>query len=382
MRLNLNKTVVNVLLILVTGGLLWYIMQPKNNISEKIKNSAQTKRRTEIAFTDKKYTINYKNFDVRFVENISLFNSEEKWLGSGFFDTDEYFEYPSSLNLAGGGGDKIIASKDTSLDLSKILTFDLVLNYKSNPNNLKKAELILSDTNGKNAVFVLPEPQVGWNVLEFPKEYFDSPDYFNWSKIIKLEFVFSSRPFTNIALNLGSLRGQPGNVLYNDWNVKDKRMLLLDKRNGEINLLGRNIGGTVATLKKVTGVTDFIFQGSYIPINPSAGGLFFRGSYEDGQGYYLTLNGTNSSGWQLYKLGKKGGEILAQGEIANFQFKQGEKYYLKVEVKKNNIKAFFSINGVIYTMLASVNDDEFSSGSVGIAVPSGVSLFNDFSFEQ
>jgi hypothetical protein len=377
------KSIFNLFLIFTTAGFLWYVMQPKNLVSDKLKNNIQSSQSSEIPFTELSYRLDYSNHDPLTIENISLFGEEEKWHGSGFFDKDLYSEYPTSLNLAGSGKNNIVVTKNVALNLSKILNFDLALYYKSNPTYLEKGELFFLDNNKNKTSFVLPKLDGGWNFIDIPKEQFNNQENFNWAAISSAEFSFTPRPLTSIALNLGSLRGQAGQIVHNDWNSVNKKMLLLDKRNGEIGLLVRNISGAVATIKKITSVTNFIFQCSYRPLSTSAGGIFFRGNYENGQGYYFTLGGINSNGWQLYKIGQKGTETLAKGNINNFKFQFQDKYHLKIETKMNNIKTYFSNDGEKYVLLTSVNDNEFTSGGVGVAVsPAGVSLFNDFIFNQ
>ena len=377
--------VVNLFLILVAAGFLWYIVQSQNLLGEKKTAVSSTKQaQTDIQFKDKKITLDYKKFDPKLIENIGTFSRDEKWLGSGFYDTALYFEYPSSLNLAGGERNKITMERNNNLDLSKIINFDLIINFQSELTDLETGDLTFVDSNKKTAVFVLPTTQSAknWVAINIPKEQFATDSDFNWNRIEKTRFNFLPRLFASVVVGLGGLRGQPGSILYNDWNTIDEKMLLLDKRKNEISLMVRNIGASVAVIRKITSVSNFTFQSSYSPLNSGLAGLFFRGNYKNGQGYYLLVGGIGGNQWQITKTGKDGSKILALGEINNFQFKYGEKYYLKADTKGNNIKAYLSTDGSNFTLLASTDDDEFTSGGVGLVTNGGVALFNDFEFTQ
>lgn len=382
--MKVNKIAVNLFLVLVAAGLLWYIVQSQNLLGEKQKQEVTKQVKVEIPFSEKSFSLDYKKFDPLLVENIALFTKEEKWIGSGFYNKDNYFEYQESLNLTGSERNKIVAVKDVFLNLSKIIDFDLMLNLQSDANDLETADLIFIDNFNQKAKFTLSRQQnTGWSIMKFPKQQFDVSDSFNWAAVKQVRFEFIPRPLGKLVINLGSLRGQPGTILYNDWNLTDQKALVLDKRNNEINLLVRSLGGSVATIKKITSASNFSFQSSYTPLNNVSNGLFFRGNYQDGQGYYLLVSGINGNQWQLHKLGKDGVRVLATGEIANFQFKSGKKYYLKAETKNSNIKAYFSSDNVNYTLLADVMDGEFNSGGVGVATGNGgIGLFNDFEFKQ
>ncbi len=383
MKFTVNKVLINLILISITVGLFWYVVQPQNLMGEKTQTKSSPSKKIEILFTDKNYSLDYSKFDKQMVDNISLFNSKEKWVGSGFYDSETYFESPSSLYLAGGERNKVTDMRDVSLNLAKILSFDLMMNFRSEPDDLESGELAFIDAEGKTSKYVLPRQDKGWKAITMPKEQFVAEDNFNWANVVKVRFDFLPRPYAKAVVNLGSLRGQPGSIVYNDWNVNDQRMLLLDKRNNNVSLLARNLTSSVATIKKITQAANFTFQSSYTPLNTAYSGLFFRGNYQNGQGYYLMVNGINGNQWQITKTGKEGVKVLATGEISNFQFKKEEKYYLKVVAKGKNIKAFLSTDNINYTLLADVYDDEFLSGGVGVAVGAGaVALYNNFEFNK
>lgn len=384
MKLHVNRVFVNVILIIIACGLLWYVIQTQNLLPQNNgEGGSPDSKNIEIAFSAKNYTLKYDKLDPLLVEDISLFTEEEKWLGSGFIDNEIYSEYPSSLSLSGSDRNEITATRNINFNLSKIIDFDLVLYLKSNPEDLELVSMDFYDASGGQASFLLTGLAKGWQAITIPKQQFVYKSGFNWEKISKLEFNILPRLRRKVTINLGSLRAQPGSLLYNDWNLKDNKLMVLSKKNNEINLLGRSIGSPVATIKKITSVSNFTYKSTYSPLNTGFSGLFFRGNYQTGKGYYLMLGGTNSSEWQLYKVNDKGMKVLSKGEIRNFKFQNNEKYYLKIETKGNRISAYFSIDAVKYTLLADVNDTDFLSGGVGIAIgSSAAALFNDFELTQ
>lgn len=383
MKLNIGRTAINLFLILVAAGLLWYIVQTQNIIGRKNPAQVIPSQKVEIPFTDKAYSLSYKTFDPKEVENISLFTHEEKWVGSGFYDNETFFEYPESLNLTAGEHNLVTAVRNVQLDLSKAIDFDLLLNLRSDPNDLENANLVFIDAGGATAKYVLPRMIQDWEALRIPKEQFTIASGFDWGRIAQVKFEFLPRINGTVKVNLGGLRAEPGSLLYNDWNTLDKNNLLLDKRNGQINLLLRNLGNGIAGIKKITGASNFSWQSSYRSLNSGSAGLFFRGNYQNGQGYYLSVSGINGNQWQVFKNGKDGQKVLAQGEIANFQVKPQETYYLKVETQGNNLTCYFSLDGKTYTRLTKVVDDGFTGGTVGVfAGKGGAALFNDFVFSQ
>lgn len=383
MKIGPYKVIINLFLILVAAGLLWYIIQTQNLSGAKKPEQILPSQKVEIPFGEKNFTLDYQKFDSSEVENISLFNREEKWVGSGFYDNEIFFEYSESLNLTAGEHNLVTAVKNIQLNLGRALDFDLLINLRSDPDDLENADLQFIDVNGLSAKYVLPRIGQGWQSLTIPKEQFGAIPGFDWTRISQVKFEFLPRINGTVKVNLGGLRAEPGSLLQNDWNTVDKNTLLLDKRNGVISLLVRNLGTGLATVKKITGAGNFSWQSSYRSLSSSPAGLFFRGNYQTGQGYYLIISGIKGNQWQVFKQGKDGQKILAQGEIANFQVKPNDAYFLKVQTKGNNISSYFSLDGKSYTLLTSVADDEFASGAVGVfAGKSASALFNDFEFKQ
>ena len=170
--------------------------------------------------------------------------------------------------------------------------------------------------------------------------------------------------------------------------VKSPVQLDLTKIGSQYYLEGRNFGGTVALIKKLSGINSFKFQAKLIPMKNSArSGLFVRGDYKTGYGYYFVIDGINGNRYQIFKIGLKDDKIttttLKNGVINNFIVEKDTPLWLKVEAKGSNFKYFLSTDDRSYSELASVNDSEFKEGGVGIVVSDlGATLFDEFQFSQ
>lgn len=357
----------------------------KDNKELKIPDSS-TIEKIDLPFQEKSFSLGYNTVVFSsLIENISIFKSTEDWKGSGFYDQKLFFEYPESLSLAGADRNKIVVRKEVKLNLEKITNFDLILNLQTDPDDLETANLIFLDENSNHSNFTLPKLRKGWEFIDMPREKFAAAEKFNWNKISQVQLEFIPRPLGRVVVNLGGLRALVQNPLYQDWNIINKQILILDKREDNISLLVRNVNpvALVTTIKKITNVANFSFQLSLSPLIGAWSGVFFRGNYLNGYGYYLMINGVSRNQWQVYKINKAGFKVLKKGTINNFQFKTEEWYYLKVEAEGDIIKSYFSTDGKEFLPLGTVTDSEFNSGGVGIAIGNGgVYLFNDFVFTR
>ncbi|PJE69000.1 hypothetical protein COU96_02140, partial [Candidatus Shapirobacteria bacterium CG10_big_fil_rev_8_21_14_0_10_38_14] len=68
---------------------------------------------------------------------------------------------------------------------------------------------------------------------------------------------------------------------------------------------------------------DYTFQAKFTLLRSGGFGLFLRGDYESGYGYYLMMDGVNTNTWQIYKYGlfdeKTQTLVLEKGNISNFK---------------------------------------------------------------
>ena len=338
-----------------------------------------------LLFGEKEYNLTYVDMDPSLVENISLFEAGENWQGSGFLDWRTFYEGKNSIGVASNNHQPGIIFLEKNLDLSnlKILEFFISLN------DIQSAESVtvkFGDSSLTNYYsYSLSNLREGWNFIRIPQEQFvvhkANPE-FSWKDIKKIQFEVLSRPNTTLIANIDYLTAQKNTDYLNKWKVVDDKFLSLGKQDDTIALLARNEGALQAILAEAGG-ENFSLQTSFIPKTIGEIGLFFRGNYANNRGYYFLAGGINSSSCKLKKLGAKGWEELAVTNIVNFIFEKDQKYWLRVETKGQKITGFLSADGKNFTELVSVNDDEFSSGGVGIAVfGRGYGFFDDFKFRQ
>lgn len=377
------------LLIIILTAVIFYFYKTQY-FSAESRESKDSKdfsaiEQVELPFRDKTYSFSYKNVDPQKIINISTFSTHDHWKGSGFYDVNFFFEYPESLTLAGSDRSLIVAEKEIRLGLGSVTSFDLIINLQTDPDELETANLIFVDENKKIAKYNLPNIHKEWNYIEISKEKFIIADKYNWNKITRVRLEFIPRPLGKVVVSLAGLRGEVEQIYTNDWNATDKQMLILDNRNNIISLMARNMRTypMVTALREITNGNNYSFQVVFSPLTETWSGLFFRGDIQTRYGYYFLVNGLGGNKWEINKLNKDGMKSLANDTVPDLQFKSGEWYYLKVEVRGKTIKAYLSKDGKEFITLGGITDSEFTSGGVGLTVGAqAVSLFNDFIFTQ
>jgi hypothetical protein len=147
-------------------------------------------------------------------------------------------------------------------------------------------------------------------------------------------------------------------------------------------LLARNIGAGVATLKDIEDTNDFVFSTAISPQSAGRSGLFIRGDYNNGYGYYFLIGGDKKSNWQIIKKNKTGWtakDQMIEGSLPNMSFSRDKKYWLRAETQGDLMQFYLSTDGQKYEKLGEINDSEFRGGGIGIAVLDNAwALFDDF----
>jgi hypothetical protein len=171
------------------------------------------------------------------------------------------------------------------------------------------------------------------------------------------------------------------------WKVTNAGAFIgLYEQAGKPKLLARSLGATVATLKESLDVTNFDFSASVSPQSTGRSGLFVRGDYAKGYGYYLLLGGVNKNTWQILKKDQTGwtpANNIIKGSLDGVVFAKDQDYWLRIIAKDSLLKFYFSEDGQRYQKLGQLTDDEFKGGGLGIAVPdAGFSLFDNIQFKK
>jgi hypothetical protein len=338
-----------------------------------------------LVFGQKEYDLSYAGADPSLVQNIGFFELNEGWQGGGFIDWSNVYEGKSSLGVASDNHQPGIAFLEKKLDLSNYDTVEFLLSI-NDVKSLESAKVSFGDSSLTNYyTYPISNLLQGWNFVRIPKNQFiehKTNGEFGWKDINKVQFEIVSRPNTTVLANFDYLSVQKNSDLLNKWKQVNENFLSLGKINDKIALLARNEGALQAVLDGVNG-DNFTYQASFIPQTNGAVGLFFRGNYGNNRGYYFLANGLNTSSCVLRKLGVNGWEDLNKSEISNFRFEKDKKYWLRVEARGDKLTGFISTDGESFTELFSANDNEFSSGALGIAVfGRGYSFFDDFKFKQ
>ena len=338
-----------------------------------------------LLFGQKEYDLSYGDMDASLVENISFFEAGENWQGDGFLDWRTFYEGEKSVGVISNNHQLGILFLERDLDLSnsKIIEFAVSLN---DIQSLESVIIKLGDLTLDNYYsYPLSNLRQDWNFIRIPQGQFvahkANPE-FSWKDIKKIQFEVVSRPNTTLIANFDYLIAQKNTDYLDQWKTLDENFLSLGKKDNRIVLIARNEGALQAILTGING-DNFSFQASFIPQKLGAMGLFFRGNYANNRGYYLLAGGVGTGSCTLKKLGVKGWEELDIVDIMNFVFEKDGKYWLKVDAKGNKITGFISTDGKNFVELFSVNDDEFSTGGMGIAVfGRSYGFFDDFSFRQ
>jgi hypothetical protein len=346
---------------------------------------------TSILFGGNKVQIDYSKSRKNGVAARFFMEPGENWQGSGFWDRGTNYEGATSLGIISRAHDTSLAFYDFNdkIDFAKVKFIDFYLKI-SDLSALENFQIRLS---GKNAddfyYYDVTNTQKEWNFLRIPVEQFSRQgdnSAFNLSAVSRLGFKIISRP-NNVALvNIDQLIIENDSSFLNDWNTVKSEQLSLDKRNDQTHLMLRSLtANDIVTLSSLPGVKDFTYSLKLSPQTVSRMGLFFRGDFKTGAGYYFLLDGKDTNSWQLKKMSQEKANWIdiAKGEIANNTFKNDKFYWLKVDANKDDITLFLSLDGKKYEPLYNFKDDEYLKGGIGAVIwDKGYGLFDEFNYES
>jgi hypothetical protein len=337
------------------------------------------------------YSLNSSAYPQGAITVISNMEESEnnKWQGGGVFDENTVFEGNRSLGLVSIDHNEIISYLKKDFDLSNkeylVLMVDL-----SNDTGFEEFNLKLGDLEMKNYyLYSFSNLKLGWNLLQIPKRQFsaniEDEVVFDWGKIKRVQFTLQSRPGAVLMVNVDMIRGVNNNFdIAKDWRVPDqaeKEFLGLYEAGSKTKLLARNLGVNRGILYSANAERDFIYIASVSPQSIGRSGLFVRGNYNNGKGYYFLIGGVRNNRWQVMKFtADNKWETLSEGDMGNTVFLNNSEYWLRVEARKDKFRFLSSLDGKDYTELAEITDNEFKSGGLGITVldPYGWSIFDNF----
>lgn len=355
----------------------------------------------ELLFSGKEYKLSYKDIDPANLVDIALYDKTEQWQGSGSIEEDVTFG-ENVMSMIDRDRQKSSAILLKNLNLSEIDNIKFIVNYKSDPDNVEALNLYFGNKDNTNFFrFPISNLKAGMNYFSISKNRFflvegqgtDVPKTgtntadkgkIGWDKIERVELELISRPGSKIFADISWIRGEKEDMFTSDWNWDgiEHFLNLYHMKDGKLALNARLVGRGLATLRKVGSVKDFIYSAKMISYKEGFVGLFFRGDYRTGLGYFLSIGGIRTSDWTLSKYYLEEKQIktalLLKGQLGNFEFTKDQPFWLKVSTKGDNITAYFSLDGTNYTKLGEVTDNSISSGGVGVHSAGGAAIFDDF----
>ncbi len=386
---------------------IWFYQQGKIGFLPHKKVAEVKKQMTEILFKEKEYKLSYKDRPSNAAIEVAHFEEDENWQGDGDIDFTNFYEGKSSFRLVSRDNQKATLTLAENLNLKDALNFKFLINLETEPSSFETLSLIFGNQNLSSSYrYSIRELKKGWNLVILPKEYFatssqrveipeevseeevsEARTVSGWGSIQKVAIELVSRPKSVSAANFDFLWANTEDSYQEDWNTTSDKFLSLGKNGEVVNLLAVNLGGSSASLKKISSAKDYTFQVKFTALKKGRFGLFLRNDFTTGYGYYLMMDGLGTNSWMIYKVGifeeKRQTIVLAKGEINNFQVEEGKSYLLKAELKGSRIIFYLSLDNKNLTKLGEVRDDSFTGGGVGIAAAGGsIFLVDDIAFFQ
>lgn len=381
--------------IFITLIVTYYLFQTGRVSFFPLRKTGEHKIFSEILFKEKEYKLDYKDRPQSSVIEIARFESNENWVGDGYFDDRIFKEGKSSYILTSRNHQESVVVLDKKLDLKEAVTFKFLVYVETKPSDIETFNLVLTNKGlDQTCQFPFRNLKEGWNLLVFPKEQLvlslseeaEPTTEFVWDNIDEVKFELISRPKKRSTVSLDFLWTEATADYLQDWNTDSPDFLSLGKDNDELTLLLISFGRKLVVLKEIISARNYTFQAKLTPLGRGRFGLFLRGDYKSGYGYYFIMDGVDKNSWQIFKTGifddKLQTSVLASGEIAGFQVEQNRSYWLKGQVNGSNLVFELSLDGKDFSRLGQVSDWSFQVGNVGIMAEEQLTLVDDLLFFQ
>ena len=403
-----RNIIISAAIILITVLVGGYLLITKKDSLINKGNSTDLINTVGLKFSDKNYKLDYSSVDPETVLTISGFENNEGWQGKSEFDDVYFWDGDFSLVLTSRNDERLDVFLDKDINLEDYSIFKMSVYLQTDPADVELTRLYFSDKD-KNSYYYYSIRNLvkGWNQLTIPKNKFSTQNVtgenqgqtegtgssgrqnqLSWQNIAKIGLEVASRANSTTDINFDSLKALKNEDYLDDWLVNSPMFLDLSKVDGNIYLQGKHFGAAVALLKKLSGITDFTYSAKLQPLrNNTRSGLFVRGDFKTGYGYYFMIDGVNGNRYQIFKIhledGKTVNTVIKNGVINNFIVEKDTPLWLKVEGKGNAFKYSLSTDGKSYSELASVKDSQYKEGGLGISVyDQGATLFDEFRFSR
>jgi len=381
-----EKTLALVLVLLALGATYYFYKQEEISFLPSRGEKKEIEIATaEVFISEKEIRLSYGDKqEVAF--DIANFENNENWFGDGDFDFSTYFEGEASLFLSSFNNQKASVSLRKNFDIEDVLNFKFLIHLATDPTYIQELNLTFTGADSQYK-FPIRDINKGWNLLLLPQDKFSriSVEGKEGCEVEEVAIELVSRPQTRSTVNLDSLWVEKENSYLGDWNADSDRFLSLKEGPEKAGLLAAGLFGSRAVFNRGS-AKDFTVQAKFVPTKEGNFGFFLRGDYKSGYGYYLMMGGAETDSWWIRKNGlfgeKNQVEDLTKGEISNFKMEKNKTYWLKAELKGQNLVFYFSSDGRSFTKLGETKDESFASGGVGFAVFGGMIFIDDFQFFQ
>jgi uncharacterized protein (UPF0333 family) len=400
-RSNAKYFLLLVAIVLIGGIGVWskfYFSSKSENASGKEivkQNNPVTK--SLVSFTSEKSDFS-RDSSVYAADSITLLSAFESgetasWQGNGVTDEKIFYEGLRSLSLVSTDHKPVTVFLEKPMDLSSMEFIEFML-HVSDTEAYELATIDFADTDFKSYYrYSLTNLKNGWNLIQIPKDKFIETKakdaIFDWTVIQKVRFTAISRPSSIFLARIDMLRSINDSANYlSDWRtLSPQTFLSLFVQDGKNKVMARSIGASTAVMKDLEDINDFMFVSSISPQSSGRSGLFIRGNYNNGYGYYFLIGGDKKNTWEIQKRNKDGwtkADEKIQGVIQNVVFSKDKTYWLRVDAKGDIMEFLFSFDGQKYEKFGEIVDNEFRGGGVGLAVfdAGAWSLFDNFQFKK
>lgn len=338
----------------------------------------------ELPYTGKEFRLSCVGDKDNYL-SVSDFEESENWGGDANFDYSDRIEGESALTLGSQNNYHAVATSTTksSFSLSAYRDLKLFVNLRTEPQNLDEINLTLYNASGDGFHFPLRALVQGWNLIKMDTGQFTADKVGSDDTIVKLKLELVSRPKSAVSASFDSLWAEKNDRYLADWNTNNQESL---GWKGTADSFGVMVNKTLTTVKEIASAKDYTAITRITPMRNGSFGVFNRGDYKSGVGYYFLLGGAETSSWQLYKYGKfKSGDlervVLTKGEISNVTIEKNKPYWFKAELMGNRLTYSLSLDGLNFSTVAEANDNSFGSGGIGVSTNT-IILVDGFEFSQ
>ncbi|HBE89687.1 MAG TPA: hypothetical protein DDW41_00565 [Candidatus Andersenbacteria bacterium] len=389
-----------VLLMAIIGGMSWFYI-PQNvftsNHEDKFDfvSTGDEEQYPPLAKEDADIVLNFNEIEAKATE-ISTFEDRpgSGWYGDGVYDSGNAYEGQQSLQLISLDGKTVSSQYDSDIDFAGIDYLDMMV-HVDNPLAYDTLAIDVGDKEFKGYYrYKFTNLSQGWNIVQISTDQFVAENKegekttMTWEEAGSIRVLLMSRPNSIATVRFDMMQGLMKNEdLLNRLRLprgSEYRMTLYSQYGQNRLAMRNNAMSMAAQLAEPRKVDNFILAATIWPQTEAPSGLFFRGNYNNGDGYYFTVAGDLGKEWTLQKKYAEGNDTILQGELNNESIIKNEPFGVMVETRGNVIKLYLrKSEEEQFTLLGEITDEEFTQGGVGVTVTgNGWSVFDDIRYKK